>query len=156
MSLVVDQLTMMTMVLNQGSYTGWFNPAAAIWVKSKKPTGFIFLAMCKLLLSETRIESTRSTFLMATPSPTKLLVRWYTMNLKPMINWCRYQYKCTGTNCTFWIQLRSHLHIYKRAFIPILCFRAKKEPSVWPCWLHIAHLFLRGLVRFRGWIWPLP
>ena len=59
--------------LNQSGSTEWFNPATATRVESKKPTGFILPPMRELFLSETRIESTRPTFLMATPSPTILL-----------------------------------------------------------------------------------
>ena len=69
---------------------GWFNLAAAIQVESKKPTGFILPAMRELFLSETRIESTRPIFLMAIPSPTNLLVRWYTLNLQPTMKQGRY------------------------------------------------------------------
>ena len=75
LSLVVDRLTMTAMALNQGGFTGWFSLAAAIQVESKKPTRFILSAMRKLFFSEIRIESTRSTFFIAIPSPTELLVR---------------------------------------------------------------------------------
>ena len=71
---IIDQLTMTARALNQGGSTRWFNLAAAIRVESKKPTEFILPAMRKLFLSKIRIELTRPTFLMATPSPTKLLV----------------------------------------------------------------------------------
>ena len=84
-SLVIDRLIMTATAPNQGGSTRWFNPAAATHVESKKPTGFILLAMCKLFPSETRIKSTRPTFLMATPSPTKLLFWWYTSNLQATI-----------------------------------------------------------------------
>ena len=68
----------------------------------------------------------------------------------------RYQYRCTGIGHTLWTQRRSHPRVYKEVVIPAFCFRAKradewagelwldelyKEPSVWPCWLSIAHLF---------------
>ena len=85
------------------SSVGWFNLAAAIRVESKKPTGFILPAIRELFLSETRIKSTRPAFLTATPSPTKLLIRWYTSNLQVTMNQCRYQYSCTGTGHTPWI-----------------------------------------------------
>ena len=91
---------MIATALNQGGSTRWFNPAAPIRVESKKPTEFILLAMRELFLSETRIMSIRPASLMATPSPTKLLVRWYTLNLQPPMNRGRYQYRCTGTGHT--------------------------------------------------------
>ena len=62
------------------SSIGWFNLTAAIRVKSRKPTGFVLSAIHKT--SVTRIESTRPASLMATPSQTKLLFRWYTSNLQ--------------------------------------------------------------------------
>ena len=89
-SLIVDRLTITAMALNQGGSTGWFNSATAISVEFKKPTRFILLLMRKLFFSEIHIESIRPTFLMAIPSPTKLLVRWYTLNLQPIINRGKY------------------------------------------------------------------
>ena len=79
--IIVDQLTMTATALNQGGFTGWFYPSAAIRVKSKNPIRFIFLVMRKLFLSEIRIKSTRPIFLIATPSPTKLHIWWYSLNL---------------------------------------------------------------------------
>ena len=79
---IVDRLTMTATALNQGGSTRWFNPAAAIRVESRKPTGFILPtidieftkpvppAIRELFLSVTRIESVRPAFLMAIPSQT--------------------------------------------------------------------------------------
>ena len=56
-----------------------------------------------------------------------------------------------------WTQRQSHLRVYKEFITPAFCFRAKKadewagelwsdklfkEPTAWPYWLCIAHLFL--------------
>ena len=49
---------MITTVLNQGGSTGWFNPAAAIRVESKKPTGFILPAMRKPFCDTHRVRQT--------------------------------------------------------------------------------------------------
>ena len=148
------------------NYIGWFNLAAAIRVESRKPTGFIvptidieftrpiLLAIRKPFCDTYRVH--HACFPYGRTKPNKLFFIWYTSNLQVTMNQCKYQYKCTGTGCTLWTQLRSHLRVYKRASIPAFCFKAKradelagelwpdklyKEPSVWPCWLRIAHLF---------------
>ena len=140
--------------LNQGGSTRWFN-LAAIRVESKKPTGFI-LPTIDIEFTRPILPTIREPFCnthrvhhaclsYGRTEPNKLFFMWYTSNLQATMNQCKYQYRCTGTGCTLWTQLRSHLRVYKRASIPALCFRAKREPSVWPCWLRIAHLLPPGL-----------
>ena len=123
--MVVDRLTMTATALNQSGSTKWFNLAAVIQVKSKKPIEFILLTMRKLFLSETRIGSTRPIFCMATLSPTNLLIWWYTLNLQPTMNWGRYQYRCTGTGHMLWTQRQFYLRVYKEVVILAFCFSQK-------------------------------
>ena len=80
--------------------------------------------MCKLFLSETRIKSTRPTFLMATPSPTKLLVRWYTLNLRNININALEPAICFELNCG------PNYVFTKKTSIPTLCFKAKKADEL--------------------------
>ena len=166
------------------SFAGWFNPASdllsslilklqyALSLKSLPSSSFLkgalnlqslFFLQCANFFV-TCIESVRPAFFMATLSQIKPLFWWYTLNLKPTINWCKYQHSCTGTGHTLWIQLRTQLHVYKEVVIPTFCFEAKRADELagelWPdkvhkeflgqpCYLCIAHLFLQDLVRFR-------
>ena len=143
--------------LNQSGSTGWFNPATAIQVKSRKPTRFIFLII--------DIEITRLVF--------------SAVHIEPKTHNKMVQIRLRYTRL-FGTQLQCHLRVYKKDLNPRICFRAKKadelagklwlelhkKPLVWLYWLCIALLFwsdlwyisdlcLSNSVRFQAWVYQL-
>ena len=102
------------------------------------------------------IKSTRPVSLIVTPSQTKLLFRWYTLNLQATIISANINIDALES-ATCFEPNRSPIYVFtKKTLIRTLCFRAKRadeltgelwldkiyrKSSIWPCWLQIAHLF---------------
>ena len=65
---------MIAITLNQGGSTRWFNPAAAIHVESKKPTGIIFPVMRKLFYNMHQVHQAYFSYDYTKPNKTAHLV----------------------------------------------------------------------------------
>ena len=94
----------------------WFNPAAAIRVESRKPTGFILPAIREFSPSMTHIESMRTAVAAIHVKPT---VHDELVQILTQMHWDQLR--------SPWIQSRPHLRVYKEDLHPRSLLQSQKS-----------------------------